>query len=232
MEKDLHIYHHLGLGDHIICNAIVRIKSRLYENIILFVKPHNYNSVKFMFRDISNISYVQGDDVGVNNYLMKNNPKNLLIIGHHLLPPGFPRPFDILFYETVNIPYENRYLDFFVQRDLEEENKLLDKLNIKEPYIFLHEDLSRGLKLDRGKIKNKELRIIESSFDFLDNNKIPFFYYMSLIEKATEIHVMESSFKALIDSYIPNKDNMFLHIGTKGDNNYSHSKDRSNWIII
>ena len=53
----LYIHHHLGLGDHFVCNAIVR---KLYKTnkflIILAVKPNNIETVKSLYKDI-NISF-------------------------------------------------------------------------------------------------------------------------------------------------------------------------------
>jgi hypothetical protein len=228
---DTHIYHHMGLGDHIICNAIVRTYAR-DSFVILFVKPHNYNNVKFMFRDLPNIDYFIGDDKDVHDYLKANKPDNLVTVGFDYCK-GYPKTFDVLFYESVNIPFEKRFTDFYLKRDLDSENRLIEKLNPnKEKYIFLHEDLSRGCKINRDRIINKNIKVIESAFNFTDQNKIPFFDYISLIEQAEEVHVMESSFKALIDSLIEKKDNMFLYVGVKGNNNWSRSQNRSNWNIV
>lgn len=218
-----YIYHHMGLGDHIICNAIVRHYAKL-SPVIIFVKPHNHSNVKFMFRDLSNIDYVVGDDKEVHDYLKNNNPSNIVTVGFDYCK-GYPKTFDILFYESVNIPFEKRFTDFYLKRDLDAEMNLIKKLNpTGEPYLFLHEDLSRGCKINRDRIINKNIKVIESNFEFTDNNKIPFFDYISLIEQAAEVHVMESSFKALIDSIIEKKDNMFLYVGVKGNNNWSRSQ--------
>ena len=54
-----YIYHNLGLGDHIILNALVReiIQQNSKNFLILFVKKNNISSVKFMFKDINNINF-------------------------------------------------------------------------------------------------------------------------------------------------------------------------------
>lgn len=49
--RELYIYHHLGLGDHIICNGIVRHYSKLNDRIYLFVKPDNRNNLKIVSSD-------------------------------------------------------------------------------------------------------------------------------------------------------------------------------------
>ena len=62
------------------------------------------------------------------------------------------------------MPYQVRYDDFFVQRDLDEEKRLLDKLNPKgEPFIFIHEDAARGFTLNRDHFVDKTLKTIENS---------------------------------------------------------------------
>ena len=79
MNKELYLYHHLGLGDHIICNSLVRHYCKLYDKIYLFVKSHNYESVKFMYHDLNNIEFIvgneyfHGDDIFVKSYLDKEN---------------------------------------------------------------------------------------------------------------------------------------------------------------
>lgn len=53
------IHHHLGLGDHIICNGIVRyvVKNYDFNNVALVVKNSNLNNVRRMFSDLSQISF-------------------------------------------------------------------------------------------------------------------------------------------------------------------------------
>ena len=50
------IHHHLGLGDHIICNGLVREFAKSY-NINLFCKSKNMYNVSVMFADVKNIIY-------------------------------------------------------------------------------------------------------------------------------------------------------------------------------
>ena len=52
-----YIYHHLGLGDHIICNGLIRNLINYDDKYFMFIKQHNLVSVKFMFRDLKNIDY-------------------------------------------------------------------------------------------------------------------------------------------------------------------------------
>jgi hypothetical protein len=68
-----YIYHHLGLGDHIICNGLVRSLIKSTENYKMFVKPHNLVTVSFMYKDLKNLSFLVGDDSYSNNFIRNNN---------------------------------------------------------------------------------------------------------------------------------------------------------------
>ena len=68
-----YIYQHLGLGDHIICNGLLRKLISDDDQYILFVKEHNIDTVSFMYRDIINMKfYSVKDDNEVHFYLLSN----------------------------------------------------------------------------------------------------------------------------------------------------------------
>ena len=45
----IYIYHHLGLGDHIICNGLVRFLQKKHNQVSLFCYQHNIENVSFMY---------------------------------------------------------------------------------------------------------------------------------------------------------------------------------------
>jgi len=98
--------------------------------------------------------------------------------------------------------------------------------------FFIHEDPGRGFSLDRRHIKNQDLKIIASLYKFDEYKPFKLFDYMTIIEKAAEVHVIESSFKALIDSYILNKNHMYLHVYVKGRGNKTLSSSNTNWHYL
>lgn len=224
--KELYIYHNLGLGDHIICNGLVRHYSKLYDKIYLFVKDKNFENVQFMYRDLNNIDYIvgtvyyDGRDIFVSPYL---HYENLLRVTYN------PQPnmnFDECFYQSVNVPFEERWSEFFMLRDMDKELDVFNRFDIKEnEYIFIQEDMNRGLGVDRGKINNdRNLKIISS------DNDIKFFHLCYLIENANEVHVTESSFRPLIEHLNMKTDKLFLH-------RYARSQDleittKKKWINI
>ena len=52
--KDVYIHHHLGMGDHITCNAIVRNIAKNYDKVYLFYKdlPWHLPNLQYMYRDM------------------------------------------------------------------------------------------------------------------------------------------------------------------------------------
>ena len=85
MKKTVYLYHHLGLGDHIICNGLVRNYANKF-NIKLFTKSHNAGSVKFMYKDVPTI-----DIISVQNDQETQNRLNYLNDSNNLNPTGTPR---------------------------------------------------------------------------------------------------------------------------------------------
>lgn len=228
MNNHLYIYHHLGLGDHIICNALVRILSKNYEKITLFCKIPNINSVIKMYRDLKNINILPvSNDIEANNiYLNLDKTVDKIMIGFHYLNNDITH-FDKKFYQQYNIPFNERYYSFYYQRDNKTENDLYFILNPNnEKYIFIHDDVSRGYQINEKFIINKNLLVIRP------NKTLQFtiFDYLQIIENAQEIHCIDSSFKSLIDSIKINNKNMFFHTYSRGHNYLTVSNNK--WILI
>jgi hypothetical protein len=222
--KELIIYHHLGLGDHIICNGLVReiIKKNQYKFYKLIVKNHNIFSVEFMYRDIENLSFISvKDDFEADQFILKSNIPYIKV--------GFKSPpenitWDQLFYVEANIDFNKRWDSFYVKRDILSEEKLFNKLNPKrESYILVHTLGSTNRDGIDYSVLNKSLKTI-----FVEKYTDVIFDYMNLIENATQIHCISSSFQTIVDSMnidIP----VFYH--NKINNNIPQ-KFKLNWILV
>ena len=74
MKKKYYIYHHLGLGDHIIVNGLIRKLIKDDGLYFLFCKKHNVDSVEFMFKDLTNLKIISvNNDLDVINSEEKPN---------------------------------------------------------------------------------------------------------------------------------------------------------------
>lgn len=202
----------MGLGDHIICNGLVRTIINSNEPFTLFVKSHNYETVKFMYRDLDNLSYILGEDEFVVNYLRNNNIKqeDVFVAGFYNHPQS--NYFDESFYLQNNIPFVNRWTKFKVDRDMDAEMKLFEKFEVKEgEYVFVHDDISRSLQIDEELIKRKDLPIIRPKQGLTSN----VFDYCYLMQNSVESHFIDSSFRLIFDSLQLRNTEIYYHLKLK-----------------
>lgn len=216
-----YIYHHLGLGDHIICNGLVRFLQKKYETVSVFVKKHNHNNVSYMFRDNKNIILIPlKDDIEVNQFIKNNNVTfELIKVGHEKMSFIPHNVFDEGFYLSINLPFYLRFSEFYFERDFEKEKKIYQSLNPdNKKYIFTH-----------GVNKNKhrsDLMVIDNPIQF------NIFDLLYTIENAEEVHLMESSLKCLVNSYKMKKPKMFYHQYVRNYPQYNNTQGINEFNII
>lgn len=214
---DLVIHHHMGLGDHYVCNALVRHYAKDYH-VHLPVKKHNFVTVKFMFRDIPNITVVAvGGDDDVEPYARMNNYK---LLNFGMFAPDFDwGRWDQSFYKQCDIPIADRWNNFHVDRIKEAELKA-PALN----YAFVHEDPERGYGIKKELIKLPRVHVVKNETDNAFN-------YCTQIENATEIHCIDSSFIWLADFMkLRPEVKLFYHKYAKND--YGPSLLHHDWKIL
>lgn len=214
-----YIYHHLGLGDHIICNGLVRYFKEKEEMLSLFCYKRNYNNVRYMYRDDENIILQPFDSENdIQTYINENKLSNQLIkIGFENLKGC--ETFDEAFYLNANVPFCMKFEKFYVKRDYDLEKKIIKELNPNnDRYIFTH-------SVDYNKIESN-LKIIENPTQY------NIFNLVSLIENAEEVHLMESSLKCLVNSYKMDKPKFFYHQYVRGYDSYGNTKGLNEFKII
>ena len=227
-----YIMTHMGLGDSLICNGLIRNLVNNNKEYILFSNNTYRESLLFMYRDLKNLKHQFIDNQELNESLITKH-----IIGvqnYNLISIGFSYLYhsnlglDKAFYKQHNIPFEKRWDNFFVDRDINKEKDFLKKFNVNEgEYIFLHDGGSSGnAKINKNNI-NKKLKIIEANPSLTNN----IFDYCYLIENAKEIHCIESSFAFLIDS-IRTSGELFIYRNAKKLNYNEIPTYKKEWNII
>ncbi len=231
---------HLGLGDHVICNSLYRILAVRYKKLFILVKYKNRDSMKRMLSDVDNIAIfflpefissafsvwlgrIKLDKLGFLNFI------KLGFYGLDFLKSDSIK-FDSNFYQQADIDFNRRWEDFKIIRNHAQEKLVYNEIvrNNKD-YIFLHEDVSRGFLIDRKLIKSN-LPIVQPKIDA----KFNFFDYLYIIENASEIHCIESSFCALIES-INVKTKKYAHRYARPEANLSKNQEftyRTEWIVV
>jgi hypothetical protein len=208
---------------------MVRSFYEKYGKIKLFCKNNNMKNVSFMFSDLKEFELIPvNNDFDVENYIIMNNIRNDLIrIGFSEMSKHQPPlKFDEAFYKIANMDFSVRFDNFKTPRNHELEDTIYNELNPnKEPYIFIHDDKERGFEIDKSKI-NSKFKIIEN------DTKYGLFDMLKIIENAEEVHVMQSSIKDLINSYIFTKPKFFLHLYVRNYDDDADSIGLNNFIKI
>ena len=161
-----------------------------------------------MYRDLDNLKIIALLDRQIPQFMHLNPNEEYKIIGHYeffkrLEDPNNKLAIDEIFYEMAEVPFDNKWDEFFVERNLEREKQVFNELGLKDgdKYAFVHDDSRRKIS------KNKpNLKIIKP-----DNPDYSIFDFLYTIENAEEIHCINSSFSCLIECMQIKAPKMVLH---------------------
>lgn len=188
--KSIYIYTHLGLGDMIIANGLVRTVADDYDRVYVFCKPHNLNNISFMYRDDQRIKLIPMDDQGVRRFMDWNKGNEYLIVGHSEFnkiwySPSNTLTIDEIFYKMAGVPIENKFSRFFIERDREREMECYSSygLHPDQQYSFIHDKPERAIRVPGMR----------------PNSNYMLWDHLTLIERSWETHVISSSFYCMID---------------------------------
>ncbi len=239
--SSLLIYLPIGLGDHLRYHGIVREYCKKYGRVGIFSVPRFYPSVSFMYRDIKNLTiikgaYKKGEYTFAKKFIFLNKLKigkyrydEIKILQNNSLKKDSEITFEEQIYRLAGIDFSKKWSSFFVARDLSREREIFKQFAPKGDYVFVHEDAYRNMTINRDKI-NKNYAIFPSNEKMIDN----IFDYCTIIEKAKEVHVIDSSFMFLVDCLrYKNKDQkLFIHRYSRENDEYLLPVLRKKWDIL
>ena len=224
MIKKLIVYHHLGLGDHFICNGLIHelLENRAHE-IWLPTKENNAVHVKHLYEDFSeqvkiittNENDLAREILGINSLSIQYNVP-LLRISHG---GGKDTYFDKIFYDQLGIDFHIRWSRFTLPQDDSRALEFYKKIipDPEEPYVLVHDTGSVGkfdLKFNSPhRIVKVESGLTESLLD-----------WKYVIERASEPHCIDSSVIHLADSLSLDAGLLVFHdVGRNSKFNFNHS---------
>ena len=229
---------HQGLGDHILCNGLYRHFSQLRKQVIITVKQNYVSEIRYMLRDCGNVNILPLPLRRSWSYTrllkMISRPLPIEIVGlgsygNNFFPKGVR--FDQNFYDQAGINFDFRWSKFEVPRNYKRENEIFRLLGCHSgPYIFLHEDKNREFVINRKRIDSK-LKIVEPVTGL---SQFSLFDYRKVLEEASEIHLIESSFAAFAES-IDLTQKLYAHRYARGHALYDFRHEftyRSNWNVL
>ena len=224
--KEMFLCQHLGLGDHIITNGLLRELCKRYDYIHYPVKYHNAFNIMRMFEDIEEKLIFTPVANDADMLALSRRHNNLIKLGIFSESSRIQKGeyFCQWFYRTANVDYEKRWSSFFIPENKE---NILD-LEMTD-YIFVHDDPSRNLHVNK-KYLNKN-KVYKPNHKLGKNTKYTIFDYKDIIKNSVEIHCMDSSFACYIDHVDEFRHkNKFVHRYIRKENLNPYYKN--NWQII
>lgn len=135
--------------------------------------------------------------------------------------------FERQFYKMAGIELEKKWDSFFVLRDKQREEDLFKKVCISLPYAFIHDDVR--YPIDLKKITSA-LSWVKPDTTLTDN----IFDWGTLIERAEEVHVIDSSFMFLVDCLecTNPKQRLFVHRYARQNAPWNMPLLKKRWEIL
>ena len=205
----MYVHHHLGIGDYIICNGLVRgLLKESQDGLVLATEASREDTVRQLYADTDVELHIVGDgirDVTADREAEAEyeNHDTVLRVGFENCARG--TDWEKSFYDFVGMPYENRWSLFHFPRSVERERRLLEKLDLPDKFAFVNTSTSRG---DFDIPIETELPIVRltcvEGATLLD--------WIVVLEKATEIHTVDSGIFQLVKQYRFDKRKVFYDV--------------------
>lgn len=217
------LHHHLGLGDHFICNGLVNHLAERHEVIYLPAKRKNYDTIRCLYSEEPVVRVFAVDDE------FKDVAAFQQMANCPILRVGFehcdPRCFDMSFYRQLGIDFAVRYSKFRLPRRIPREDDAYAALAVPGGYCIVHNEGSRGpyhLKIAT------DLPVVFITAERARKNELyrNLLNYRKLIQHAEEIHCINSSVIHLVDSLQP-RARLFFHAVRKMD-----FSTRERWSVV
>lgn len=204
----------VGLGDAFVMNAIVHHFARISGTLYYPAKAEYFETLKCLYQDFPNIEVWRFYDPSQVKIFLDTNPGVARLTSMPLVTTELHRagcgveyiqihwPQQI--YENFDIPFKMRYLDFHLPKSIPGTIDLYNTLTEGDnDYVLVHRfasDHPFGIPIDVQNFRESKglppKKIIEIKPGQTEN----FLQYKTLIENASEIHCIPSSFFNLVDS--------------------------------
>jgi hypothetical protein len=180
-----------GLGDHIFVAGAVRFLAAYHERIVVISEWHQAASVAALYRDLPGV-HVLPPGMGADAPDMAHITVDLVGGRTERLEPVQMR--------QLGVSWEASWTCFRLDRDWAAEAALLAEIGVSEgeEFVFVHDDVRRGLVIDRRRLPDG-LRLVEPGGSRGAVRRFPLPVWLGVLERAAEVHCIESSFAALVD---------------------------------
>ncbi len=185
---------HLGLGDAILCNGLVRTLIHSYDHIVLPCYKRNEQSVLAMFQDLHDEGRIETIIVDGEGY--ESPCKHEIKLGYNGINFDDTR-FDWSFYNQAGVPFTNKWTEFKLPYQ-----PTSYRTKMRDGYIhdrYIHDDSERGFNIPLEGVRTARQ----------DSHVI--FDHIAAIDSCAEFHGINSCFAILVDLSPDLECERFLH---------------------
>lgn len=236
----------VGLGDAFVMNAIVHHFARISGTLYYPSKPEYFETLKCLYKDFPNIEVWRFYDPSQIQIFLNTNPGLARLTSMPLVTTEIHRagvgpefiqihwPQQI--YENFDIPFKMRYLDFQMPKDIPGCIDLYNALTGgDDEYVLVHRyasDHPFGIPIDISNFRQSKGLSPKKIIEIKPGQTENFLQYKMLIENASEIHCIPSSFFNLVDS-IDTEAKLYFHDIRRNSLMKVNSRwNKNKWTII
>lgn len=214
---------HNGLGDHLACNGLVRTLASREKSIVLVCKLLSAKTLKYMYRDLSNVHLLPiRDDSDISPRFgadpavlqgIQGMGFSVLLVGLHRGPLAPGSGFLATFHDQAAVDRQHRYSHFHVDRDLCIEQTFTRQPNTR--YVFIHDDADRGLHIHI----DTRIPIVRPGKADQRPHSDNIFAFVGLMEGAEELHHIDSAYAHMADllDILPGRRYLHANVKNPGD---------------
>lgn len=229
---------HLGCGDALVCNGLVRYLCERKDLVVVVVKRRYINSVRFMFRDILNVAVYP-----VTNDMSEVSFPKFTQLGFEILLLGdnsgkqWHTDDDWVsdLYKQAGVCPSISRTKFQVERDTHSEQALYETMvPSKSPYVFVHDDPDRGYLIPAHIIKqfsSKGSVIIRPGLLGKGASSSCLFDYCLVIQLATAFITIDSSF-AWLHEFLDLNENSVMCTSVKSGMDRCMAVFKGRWTFV
>jgi hypothetical protein len=222
VKPPLYLAWHLGFGDAVICNGMVRELCKVHETVTVPLWRHNALSVVEMFLDLIQagrfqyVTFDYPDEAALFRYRdpWREQILNIGYAGENF--EGQEDTFDRAFYRQAGMDFNVRWDSFKIPGIVEPLPLMTNGTS------FVHDDPSRGFVVRRDLV---------GDIAVLHRTRIPLLELCLAIQFASEVHVIDSCCLHLAES-IKTNGQLFWHKYARDEGPFSYVAKRKPWTVF
>jgi hypothetical protein len=198
---------HMGLGDHFLCNGMIRYYTQFCSYVAVCVKKNNMANVAHMYSDTDQIYVLDIEtdaSISPNTALYGDQGstdlrRRLTSLNYHIIACGHHNVYTPSTDDFIHKMYNDAYLDssirslYFKCPRFKEREEFFYEPYKHRNYVVVHE--SDDFKIDRT--------LIDTSYEIIlfEKHTFPLFDSLTFLEHAQHIHCIDSSILWVLEHF-------------------------------